>query len=771
MASRYDILMVSDLRFPGGTGTVIAHEIEACHRAGYRLGILNIRASLLKYPHPINPKIRALIDAGKIDLLDPDGAFDCPLCLIYHPQTLAHLPLKPLRIHAETTRLVVNHPCLDGRGKPFYDWAAIANHADILLDDEVPWSPVGPLVRQQWSKLKTPPPLADHDWPGIIDAASWRAEVDAAPEHDRSGDHFVIGRHSRPDPMKWPDTREQLLDIYPADPRIGVSILGGGPFLEALADPMPPHWEVWGFNQIGSAELLRNIDLFVYYHHSQWVEAFGIAILEALAAGRVALLSPHFEELFGAAALYAEPAQVSGVIERLSASPEARTVQQAQAIQVVQDRFSYEAHRERLKALIGKPSSKMSPISKAAIQHPAMVSPPPSKAVSQSAPKVGGLRKRVLFFSSNGIGMGHLTRQLAIARRLGDGFEPVFITMSQAAQYVEKMGFPVEYIPFHAYLDCDITAWNRCLHRDLAERLDFYRPDVIVFDGNVPYDGLLRALAARPAIMSIWCRRAMWIPGAGEDHIARERHFDIVIEPGELAAIFDHGLTTTHRDRTRQVAPIQLLSKGEMPIRDDARFELGLDLDRPAILFQLGSGNNFDFGNMLDDMLDWLVARDELQLVWLDWAIAQHERPLPSRIKRLRLYPIARYLNAFDYGISAAGYNAYHELMRSGVPTLFMPNENPMMDDQLSRALYAQQYRLGDCLRRQDLYRLGDVLSRFLDPIEHDGRRQRLAKIAFSDGAAEAARIIEEAAFSISARCRSMPEAPADEPGGAITTP
>jgi UDP:flavonoid glycosyltransferase YjiC (YdhE family) len=299
----------------------------------------------------------------------------------------------------------------------------------------------------------------------------------------------------------------------------------------------------------------------------------------------------------------------------------------------------------------------------------------------------------------------------------------------------------IEYL-LKVYPDAHIIQ----LHRDPVDVL----PSAASL--NVPYDGLIRALTARPDMTVIWCRRAMWAPGAGEDHIGRERYFDVVIEPGEIAGALDRGLTTLYQSRTRKVAPIQLLDPDEMLERSDAKRALGLEPDRPAVLLQLGSRNNFNFGSLLDDLLDWLIKRGDLQLVWLDWAIAKEEITLPASIRRVRLYPIARYLNAFDYAVSAAGYNAFHELQRSALPTLFMPNENPMMDDQLSRALYARQHRLGDCLRRQDIYRLGEVLSRFFDPIEQGERRRRLARITGDNGAIEVARIIEEAAYSVPAR-------------------
>ena len=44
-------------------------------------------------------------------------------------------------------------------------------------------------------------------------------------------------------------------------------------------------------------------------------------------------------------------------------------------------------------------------------------------------------------------------------------------------------------------------------------------------------------------------------------------------------------------------------------------------------------------------------------------------------------YPMSRYLRAFDASVAAAGYNAYHELIRFGVPSLFVPMAR-QTDDQ-----------------------------------------------------------------------------------------
>ena len=56
------------------------------------------------------------------------------------------------------------------------------------------------------------------------------------------------------------------------------------------------------------------------------------------------------------------------------------------------------------------------------------------------------LADRILFVTSNGTGLGHLTRSMAIARRLDPGLDPAFVTFSAAAPVVRQLGYPVEYL-------------------------------------------------------------------------------------------------------------------------------------------------------------------------------------------------------------------------------------------------------------------------------------------------------------------------------------
>ena len=736
----YDILWVGDLRFPGGTGTAIAEEIAASVAAGYRCGLIFIRSPILGFPHPINPRIRRFVDQGDIDLLDHRQHVSCRLCCLYHPQSFTHFPIDPPRIDAEIKLLVTTHPPYEGDGQLVYDSVVIDRHAQELLGGDVLWAPVGPAVRRQLGQLASPPNLIDQDWCGVINHADWQSERSTP-----CGTSPVIGRHSRPDPAKWPDTRDDVLTVYPASSNVQVKILGDGPFLRQLVDPIPANWQVFAFNQITPRDFLKQLGIFVYFHHSRWVEAFGYAVLEALAARLPVVLPFHFEPLFEDAAIYVDPHQVRDKVEDLYSNHCYYNEQTQRAGEMVEQRFSHQTYKERIQALIGPPSKPVKIETK-------------RKAKDFPIGNVGRGRRRAMFISSNGIGMGHLTRLLAIARRLPATIDPIFLTMSRAARYVQDFGYPVEYLPFHAALGCDVRLWNHHLRRDLSERFAFYQPDVVIFDGNVPYDGLISAMASVPTTPLVWCRRAMWTKGAGREFIWRERFADIVIEPAEIAGELDRGLTTEHLGKTRVVDPILLFDPVDGLRRMEARAELDLDDERPACLIQLGANNNFNIAPLRLAMLEILLQHPDLQIVWLDWTIAENQIELPPSTKRLSTYPIARHLNAFDFAISSAGYNAYHELLANGVPTLFVPNENPMMDDQLARAFHADLHGLGLMIRRCDHYRISETLERLLDHEEQATIRERCRRLTFSNGAKDAARIVDELAYT----CRADLD-PADD--------
>jgi UDP:flavonoid glycosyltransferase YjiC (YdhE family) len=346
---------------------------------------------------------------------------------------------------------------------------------------------------------------------------------------------------------------------------------------------------------------------------------------------------------------------------------------------------------------------------------------------------------RLLFVTSNGTGLGHLTRGMAIARRLGPELEPAFLTLSAAAPVVDQMGFHVEYFPSHtAAAAGSPRRWDRRLRARLDLLLDEFEPDVLVFDGAHPYDALIAILRARRGgtMRTVWCRRPMWKEGAGAEAIYWSGEFDAVLEPGELAEEADRGLTVARRPEAERVGPIVFLDPGELLSREEACAELGLDPDRPHALVALGQGPELD--RAVARTLELLAGHEELQVAALESSLSPELR-VPGEVVHLRgTYPMSRFHRAFDLAVAAAGYNAFHELLAHGVPSLFIPMPR-QIDDQAARARWAQEAGVGRGLDGPEDPMLEERLGELADAGEREAIRARLAELPAADGARDAA--------------------------------
>ena len=683
-----DILIAGDFRFPGGTSTSVAAEARVLAAAGYRLAFLSLATGPLSPRRGMHPEILALVRSGAASFVPQHQPVEAALCLLHHPAAFATLPAVGPLVTSRRTLLVVHHPAIDGAGVPQYDVPTISAQVEALYGPVV-WAPVGPKVRATLEGLASPPPLTPEDWVNIIDPAEW---ADPAPRPLPRA-RPVLGRHSRPDAAKWPGDRDSFLGAYPDASDLDVRLLGWSDALDAVTGPRPANWEVLPFGALPARDFLRSLDYFSYFHGPDWIEAFGRSILEAMATGLVCLLPPHFQPLFGDAAVYCEPEGVLAEVRRLEQDPEARALLSGRARQAVQDRFGPDCAIARVAALIG----------------------PPSAAVTEPAGTLAKVRPRILYFTSNGVGMGHLARCLATARRLRQA-RPVIVTMSKAFPVVRDEGVTVEYLPYFKSIGLEPEVWNEKLFQELTEIFDYHGPDVVVFDGNVPYDGLLAALDLRPQIWRVWQRRAMWSPGAGEDHLARAETFDVVIEPGELAAPVDRGLTTAFSADCFRVPPIRVLDREETLSASAAKALLGLDPDRHAVLLQLGSGNNYDLRAAAHIVFELAEERPDLQVVYARWRISEAMPPLPDHVLVLDTFPIARHLAAFDFAVATAGYNTFHENIAAALPTLFVGNESPEQDEQWLRAHYAALRGLALAARAHDLHAIRRGIGAMLDP-------------------------------------------------------
>jgi hypothetical protein len=352
-AGRYDVILGGEWTSYGGPQKSMIEEIRALTGRGRRVAVLHLDAFrfMAKESRQICVQLQELIDEGLADRVLPGDDVETSLLIVRYPPVLQFTTDLPSGIRAKRVIVLANQAPSERDGSDArYLPRTCADNARRLFGSTALWAPQGPSVRDFLVTDLPADELAEFDIPGIIDADAWFEERTWL-----RGDRPVLGKHSRDNWAKWPADRATLLQAYPAALDVDVRLMGGVRSAQDLlgADEELPHnWRVYGYDELDVRTFLGQLDFYVYFPHPNMVEAFGRAILEAMAAGCVVLMPHHFRRTFGDGALYCRADEVEGVVRHLHADPEAflRLSRAAQAL--VRERFSHGSYAELVADLI-----------------------------------------------------------------------------------------------------------------------------------------------------------------------------------------------------------------------------------------------------------------------------------------------------------------------------------------------------------------------------------------------------------------------------------
>lgn len=710
MGCDVDIGLVADPRWGGGTTTALLNEIKAYRAAGLSCAFVFAEAPVLARSRPPHPGFLEALARQEIPLLPAGMTCRARLAVVHHPAVCQVPPARRFPLAAGQVALVAHHPAVERDGCIAYDYERACSVLAEQFGKPVRVLPVGPAVRRSLRLAAPGTELSEDDWPNLLDLSDWPLRV---PQAEPRGP-LVVGRHSRPDPLKWPDP-EVAAKVFPARPDLTFLMLGVDGAVRALFDPWPGHWQGLPFRPGAAKAFLSGLDAYAYYHSSRWTEAFGYSVLEALASGLPTLVPPAMAETFGDGPLYAEPEAAGAIYDRLVGDPAFRAAAGVAARRAA-ERFDILSAAPRIARLLGS-----GPGARRRLRRPDR----PDTA---------------LVVTSNGVGAGHVMRQIAIAEAAPIDQRHVFFTLSEAAGFAARAGFLVETRPFHRRLRLDPDQWNDWFGTQILEAVQFYAPEVVVFDGNLPYRGLTDAIGSVSGLTAVWVRRGMW-RSASPEAADRSAAFDLILQPGEVAGAADPGLAGLDSAASVEVPPILPCPPRRRLSREIARRLLCLPEEGFVVLLALGSGRNYDMS----------AARQRTLAAFSDAVVVEPVNPVAPappapegkwHLQR-QIFPLARYLAAFDAAVVAAGYNTFHEVMAAALPTLFVPNTAPEMDLQEVRAEHAARNGWALSARAEDPY----AQARYLAALRSDEVRQNLRRGAGTidsawDGAGHAASLI-----------------------------
>ena len=293
----------------------------------------------------------------------------------------------------------------------------------------------------------------------------------------------------------------------------------------------------------------------------------------------------------------------------------------------------------------------------------------------------------IVLFPTNGVGFGHFTRMYAVARALRKAdpdLEIVFLTPMPTLHVLYNDKFPTYHLAGR-YMHKDMTSsqWNGLVEDMLHLVFDTHRPKWFMFDGAFPYRGMLNAIASQPTMEKLWMKRGS-LKSNKSAPIDSAMFFDDIIVPSE-------GETLSSDGGEHIVPPIRVMDPEDVWGRAHARSRLAVPDDAIVVYVQLGAGRINDIEGVLNQVLEVLFSHDHVHVVLGESMLGERIDVKHERLRVIRDYPNSLYIKGFDAAVQAGGYNSYQEMRSFGVPTLFIPNTDTGMDDQVKRCLQAEK--------------------------------------------------------------------------------
>jgi len=297
--------------------------------------------------------------------------------------------------------------------------------------------------------------------------------------------------------------------------------------------------------------------------------------------------------------------------------------------------------------------------------------------------------KNVLFYAVNGLGMGHLTRLLSIARKMvekDESINPIFITTSEACEVLYKHNIMYYKLPSKSYLKLNKKIRRRDLqmmyNTTVMNLVNTYNPIALIVDtfptGSL--DDLLGVLSMKSPMKKIFIHREQ--KKMSNNQIMLQNFYDLIITPH----MKDTTVIPVPRGKPLDwVGNIMVRSKDETFTKEEVIKKLKLPTDKKIVLLNLGGGGDLTTITEYKIIIDKLGHRKDLFFIVPEAPLKKFELELADNMMSISYYPLIEIMNVFDAAISATGYNTFHELNYMGVPTIFIPKLRGL-DDQESRA-------------------------------------------------------------------------------------
>jgi predicted glycosyltransferase len=303
---------------------------------------------------------------------------------------------------------------------------------------------------------------------------------------------------------------------------------------------------------------------------------------------------------------------------------------------------------------------------------------------------------RILLYSCNGMGMGHITRSIAIAHKLKKLTESAnytpeifMMTSSRASHVADYEGFVTFKVPswknvvlhLPEYVDEYKYTKGRDISINIMQKIN---PDIIVMD-NAPW-GYLNEFKDSDILSKTKAKsfvfRERKESRIDENFLAGMQLYDSIIIPNENNPNLE--ILNFHKKKIHYVGNIIIRDRNELMERNHVQKLYDLDPEKITIYLTAGGGGDKNHKSTIDILVDATAGNDVQIVVGLGSLYHGHIPTFNGKARPIIYYPMIDLYKGFDITVSAAGYNTVSELLYSGTASILYPQPRNV-DDQDGR--------------------------------------------------------------------------------------
>ncbi len=358
---RYDLCLAGDWRRFGGPQRSMIEEIKAARHAGLQVAIMHLEALrfMTDQDYPLCEPIMSMLRAGEVDWIHADDQVEIDVLMIRYPSILQYPPHLTRTVDARHVWVMANQAPGEPDGSDQrYVVADVSKRTAELFGRPVHWLPQSPFIRRLLQQQDPNAELLPWDNPGLIDVPACDRPGRGAPDGTRP---VVVGRYSRDDAIKFPQTYEELLRGYAFADEYHVRMMGAERAVRRLHRKandgdaqIPRNWTLLPYQAMPVDAFLDDLDFFLYLDNASAHEAFGRTLLEAAASGVLTIAHPKHRETFAETIDYAMPGEAQDLIAHYVANPDDYRARVEQSRAQVVRRYGHQGFAQRLRPLLSE---------------------------------------------------------------------------------------------------------------------------------------------------------------------------------------------------------------------------------------------------------------------------------------------------------------------------------------------------------------------------------------------------------------------------------